>query len=273
MNITFNYENINFSVSEYPFPDTVNFRPHLPFPDKEFARSNDYTIDNENHYYKNIVINKVTVQLDLIRSDFAQFFDIKVSLAKLFFSGSNSQGFKRKMDFDASRGFKLGFFKSAVQKYSGISEFNPFKNPLSRFDVALNFQCKNQTEAEMLREYFDTRKIPYLTNRRREENTAYWNNKAAFKRIICSDSEKYRQPNRTFAVYVTEKHRVRLETRLYNRKEVTSLKSKVKFKGFNLENNLGSLLDWNFMNHFFWRDAINLFDSEDRKKIIKAYKL
>lgn len=269
--LTFTHEDIKFSLSEYPFPDTVNFRVHLPFPDVSFARDFDYTIESASHFFKNIEVDKTSVAFDLIRSEYAEFFDVQVSLAKLFFGGKNTEGFTRRQAYNENWSWKLNCFKAVIRKSSGIEKFNSLTVPLSRFDVGLNLQCESLSEAEILRDYFSLQKIPHLVARSPQEiNTRYWNNRTAYK----ADHEgKHSQPNRVFACYVTDDNRVRLETRLYNRRGVTAIKYRTKFRDFRLENNLRSLSNWDFMNHYFWNDAIHLFDKKDRPRIVEAYGL
>lgn len=269
--LTFTRENIKFSLSEFPFPDTVNFRVHLPFPDESFADALGYEIENENHFFKNIEVDKTSVALDLIRSEYTEFFDVQVSLAKLFFGGKNTEGFTRRQSYNENWSWKLNCFKAIIRQYSGIEKFNSLTVPLSRFDVGLNLQCHNREEAEILRDRFAMQKIPHLVARTPKEiNTRYWNNRTAYKANL---EGKRSQPNRVFACYVTENNRVRLETRIYNRRGVTALKYRTKFRDFHLENNLRYLSGWDFMNHYFWNDAVHLFGKEERSRIIEAYSL
>lgn len=270
--LTLTCENIKFYISEYPFADTANFRFHSPFPERKFARKFNYQIDNDDHFFKNVEYAKTHFAFDLIRSEHAEFFDTQVSLARWFFDGRNTVGFKRRYDFERQRAWKLNILKLAIRYFSGVEQFNSFTCPSSRYDVGLVLRTESGTraDAEILRDYFSMQKIPYLSDRKREFNTHYWNNRTAYKKVA---ENTYQQPNRTFACYITDDNGVRLENRLYNRRGITALKYRTKFRKFSLENNLRHLLDWDFMNNFFWSDAINLFTSADRKRIVEFYDL
>lgn len=255
--IKLSYGSVNFSIPEHPLIDSFGWLTSYQFSPHGL---NKFKVDND----VAVLVNR-RMPSDL--NGWHGLTNIQISIAKYLGGGENNQvefNSYRRRDYQKRHKDIFTPLQDIICSKSGI-DFDIFRSPSSRLHIALNLQCESRSDAAKLRDYFfETVNLRYLPVKRQKENTRYWN---------CPSYDGTGKPNQCFAVYPTGKGKLRLEYRRNNTKSVRSLVNSKCGELLSLENNFGSLSHPEMMNHIFWNTAIHFFKPEDRRKIVKSFRL
>jgi hypothetical protein len=273
--ITISIGKVKPKATQIVLADTVILRVRDVFLDRPTARKLDYAEDGENHFYKNFILNGATFSVDSRRNEWREFTDIKFSVTKYLFGGSNNRSFRRESDYRNKLSYEFMGLQYLLRRETGI-EFSIYKTPLVRYDVAGLFDCASLAGAEYYRDYaYENVSIPFLTNKREHLNTRYFNNRSAYSVLqpgFGEQPEILKQPERAFVLYPSGRN-CREESRYYTADSIRVLLNSQLGQKLGLENNLRCFLDAEVMSHIFWQDGIHLIPPPEREKVIKTYGL
>lgn len=262
----------NAKVNEMPLPDTVSWRVFRDFLDELTATEFNYNTKSKKHYHKNFTARNTTASIDSYNGEWVDFYDLKISLHKFLFDGSNAKGFKRIRQYDDKMVLGLNELQWYFRQQSGINDFSVFRSPLSKFHIGLNLECGSETEARTLLEYFAGRKLPYLPNTHWEEDGHYWNCRSYDFDPETPDDERG-SATKCFVAYLKDRRRVRLELRFNSRRAIAALVKSKLGRRLELSNEFRSLKRPEVLTAVFWNTALQLFSTEDRARIVSAYDL